>query len=271
MARRAYRETDPGQIGWWLNWLRAICLLQALTWSLISGLMLFALGPTDKGYLVVACGVGWTMASPAIIATDLWIARMLCVVNAMPLVVWTLFGSASIGWIPNALSVGLMGVGFLLTNLQHSYMRGMFSVHIQLEEAHLELQAAKDKAEEAAAAKGQFLANMSHEIRTPLNGVIGLSEMLYQSDLGAAQRELAADLRRSGQQLLAIVNDVLDLSKISANRMAVERVSMSPTQIVRDCATTFHALALEKGLLLTWQVAADVPEFILGDAVQQCH
>lgn len=131
MARRAYRETDPGQISWWLNWLRAICLLQALTWSLINGLMLFALGPTDKGYLVVACGVGWTMASPAIVATDLWIARMLCFVHTMPFVVWTLFGSTSDRWVPLVLSVGLMAVGILLTNLQHSYMRGMFSARIQ--------------------------------------------------------------------------------------------------------------------------------------------
>ncbi|TGE00240.1 response regulator [Methylobacterium nonmethylotrophicum] len=124
-------------------------------------------------------------------------------------------------------------------------------------EAELALEAAKDAAEEANRAKSQFLANMSHELRTPLSAVIGYAEMLQEEmeDLGEAS--LLADMRKieaNARHLLGLINDVLDLSKIEAERMEVYAEDLDVAETVREVATTVEALVEKKGNTLTLQL-----------------
>jgi len=129
-----------------------------------------------------------------------------------------------------------------------------------------ELQVALSAAEAANAAKSRFLANMSHEIRTPMTAILGYADILADeenlSDLG---REQVAAMRRSSDHLLAVINDILDLSKIEAGKMTVERIECSPCQIVAEVVSLMRRRAAEKGLTLDLLLQGPVPETVRTD------
>ncbi|MEN8675177.1 response regulator [Nocardioides sp.] len=131
-----------------------------------------------------------------------------------------------------------------------------------------DLATARDAALAASRAKSEFLATMSHEIRTPLNGVIGLSELLRRTDLTAHQQRLADGVDQAGRTLLALVNDILDLSKIEAGRLDLEEVDFDPRAVVEQSAALVADRAREKGLELVVSSAADLPALVRGDPVR---
>ncbi|MFB0491671.1 signal transduction histidine kinase/CheY-like chemotaxis protein/HPt (histidine-containing phosphotransfer) domain-containing protein [Methylobacterium sp. OAE515] len=131
-----------------------------------------------------------------------------------------------------------------------------------------DLSEAKQVAESANAAKSSFLATMSHEIRTPMNGVLVMAELLASSDLPVRQRRYAEVIARSGQSLMAIINDILDFAKVEAGKLDLERVAVNPAEIVDTAITLFAERARSAGLDLAASVAPDVPRAILGDPVR---
>jgi signal transduction histidine kinase/BarA-like signal transduction histidine kinase len=130
-----------------------------------------------------------------------------------------------------------------------------------------ELAEAAQAARSANAAKSTFLANMSHELRTPLNGMLGMAEMIAEAASGRAQRDAVETLRSSGEQLLSVLNDVLDLSKIEAGQMQVRPEPTDIADLISQCAALFRPAAQKKGLRLELKLAA-LPDQIHADPVR---
>ncbi len=145
----------------------------------------------------------------------------------------------------------------LNTNLKDEILHG--------KKIQLELNQAKEKAEQMSQAKGEFLANMSHEIRTPMNGVIGTLQLLEDTEMNGEQKGFVATAYKSADALLAILNDILDLSKIEAGKLSFENIVFDFEGVAKDIVVLHSLKAEQQSVSLLLQVDDALPEYLLGD------
>ncbi|HCR7503865.1 TPA: two-component sensor histidine kinase BarA [Shigella flexneri] len=138
----------------------------------------------------------------------------------------------------------------------------------QMEIQNVELDLAKKRAQEAARIKSEFLANMSHELRTPLNGVIGFTRLTLKTELTPTQRDHLNTIERSANNLLAIINDVLDFSKLEAGKLILESIPFPLRSTLDEVVTLLAHSSHDKGLELTLNIKSDVPDNVIGDPLR---
>ena len=207
----------------------------------------------DQGDLVLSSaitGPGWTTVTlaPRRQLTD-------AVTEQFAYLRWSLFGALAV--------IGMIGLGLLGTDLRRRSREQQQSQRVA-ESALI----ARRMAEEANLLKSRFLANMSHEIRTPMTGILGMSELLTESRLEAEQREMVEAIRTSGLNLLAIINDVLDLSKIEANHLELNSDPVDLDHLINEVIGLCAVEAARKNIGLTRATAPDAHVHRRGDPVR---
>lgn len=248
--------------------------------------------PISVATIAVAAGMGLTMfAVSGAISNTTTLAIAIVAAGALlfrfatyAVMVCVVFG----GWIPLAYGYDNGAVSLGIFHLWAATVVGglvlwsrrqlMFGLHDEAHEAEAmralateqarSLARARDAALASAQAKGQFLANVSHEVRTPLNGMLGLLQLIDPSVLPKPQDEYLLEVHKSGRSLLAIVNDLLDLSKIEAGEMRLESVAFDVIAMTEEIAMNYASAAQAKGIELITQIAPDVPSEVCGDPLR---
>ena len=152
---------------------------------------------------------------------------------------------------------GIIGISRNITERKQAE-RDQAELVVQLERARVQ-------AEAASKAKSSFLANMSHEIRTPMNGIMGMSDLILDTDLSDEQRDYANTIKFSADSLLNVINDILDFSKIEAGKLDLEEMVFSPEELMGETMKVLAFRAHEKNLELVYDLADDVPATLFGD------
>ncbi len=192
-----------------------------------------------------------------------------------PVVAITSFGrdQATADWLSTTIKQGittalLCVLVILLTRFLLSQIKLLDLTNNLLHQQQEELRTAKDAAESATQVKSEFLANMSHEIRTPMNAIIGLTQLTLETDLNRQQQDYLQRLKLSSLNLLNIINDILDYSKIEANKLTLEERELDLPELLEQVLRLFESSAAEKDLLLALTIAPDIPQRLVGDPLR---
>jgi signal transduction histidine kinase/ActR/RegA family two-component response regulator len=260
---RAAHPSDTESIYWSTSYTRLVAL-QSVLWIVGGGAIMW--GNTDPyRFLVVLILAGMVAGALPILSTFRSAYRAF----AYPIVIGTAIITFVDASAPIHYALGatmLLFLGGVLRSSDYFNEVLVESITVALEKSHL-----VRKAEAAVHAKDAFLANISHEIRTPMNSILGMAQLAYKAESDPRQREYLKKIQSSGEHLLGIIDDILDISKIDAGKLAVEVVDFELLKVIDTLNNLIAKKAEDKQLKLTIEVDADVPRYLRGDPLRLCQ
>lgn len=257
LARRLLSQPEPVPPGWILRY-RLAALWVGLTWGIFNALAVYWYGTGFASQLTMVVAVGLTAGATSTLASDLGLFRLYTVLMLLPgsLLLAAKGGQSAVSSLPL-----FIFMPFILATGRKHYERYWNSIR-----SEFLLKRRSAELEEANLAKSRFLATMSHEIRTPMNAVMGMTELLLDSELKPAQREWVSALRGGSQMLMSILSDILDLSKVESGKLELEE---QPYELISDLHETlglFVAAARHKGLELRVDFGETERIWVKGDS-----
>ena len=262
---RLYERLPPRR---WQHAFGAVVLVNGLTWGSLCAIVVWHYFPAWPAYLVLFCTAGFASGGTNSINTHLRLLRGFLTLAVVPSAIVLLLIDTE-----NSRIFGILLVIYFLflmvfsRQLNARYWAALQNSHL-LKEQVVMLQEARDRAEVASRAKSQFLANISHEIRTPMNAVLGFAQVGRSTSQNPGDRLRFSHILASGQHLLRIIDEILDLSKLDAGKLYVSSNPFELIAAVNEALDLIRESARAKGLKLTVEYDPELPDWVMGDSLR---
>ncbi len=249
----------------WLGMFMALTMLQALSTGAVIPAVFFSHGAGWAFIICLLSVTGISAGSTSSLSPRLKLFRAFQIALLSPTIItMVLFGEGRVQTL-SLLVLLWIGQVLVLGNYFHKEFWSGLRAHHQLRLRAEALEKAKQEVEEAIRIKGDFLANTSHELRTPLNGIIGMTDLVLESELTAEQKDHLEDVKTSGETLLKIINEILDFSKLDAGRVKLENVSFNLAELFDKAVRPIRYQAQSRGNELTVDLDEKLPGRFRGD------